>query len=183
MPATSDTAGTGGDPGADAEPPPRLSLEVIHDDGDWSAFPDVETAIRRCAAGIETHGNLIAGSAQACVALSSADVVRRLNREYRQKDKPTNVLSFPALDAAPAGFAGGAQSLGDVILAAEVVLAEAAENGVPPLHHLQHLVVHGLLHLMGYDHETDAQAAIMEGLETDILQQLGIADPYSQDLA
>ena len=104
--------------------------------------------------------------------------MRRLNLAYRGKDAPTNVLSFPF--QRPPGTAGDADAyLGDVVLAAETVRREAAERGIEPTHHLQHLVVHGLLHLLGYDHETDAAAEDMEGLETEILATIGIADPYA----
>jgi probable rRNA maturation factor len=75
------------------------------------------------------------------------------------------------------------RQLGDVVLAAEVVLAEAAEAGIRPLHHLQHLLAHGLLHLLGYAHETDDEAAEMERLEVEILGRIGVADPYSRHRA
>lgn len=97
--------------------------------------------------------------------------VRELNARFRGKDKPTNVLSFPA----PAGFH---ERLGDVALAYETVAAEAADQGKPLADHALHLIVHGLLHLQGYDHETEADAQEMEGEERRILARLGIADPY-----
>jgi probable rRNA maturation factor len=102
--------------------------------------------------------------------------LRALNRSYRGKDAATNVLSFP-FQPAPGGCA--VRHLGDVVLAAETVRKEAAEQGIPPAHHLQHLVVHGLLHLLGFDHDTDARAEAMERLEAQILVTLGIADPYA----
>ena len=97
-------------------------------------------------------------------------MVRNLNRDYRAKDKPTNVLSFPA----PHG-----PLLGDVIIAWETLLREAEEEGITPADHLAHLTIHGLLHLLGYDHETDAEAVAMESLETAILAGLGIKDPHA----
>jgi probable rRNA maturation factor len=102
----------------------------------------------------------------------------RLNAAYRGKDNPTNVLSFPA----PAGMAAdGPRALGDVVLALETLLDEAAAAGIPPAHHFQHLLIHGLLHLSGYDHEADAEAERMEALETALLARLGVPDPYAPD--
>ena len=115
------------------------------------------------------------------MVLGSDAMLRGLNRTYRGKDAPTNVLSFPFTPRGAADTADG-RYLGDVVLAAETVLREAAERGTAPAHHLQHLVVHGLLHLLGYDHETDTEAAEMERLETEILASLGIADPYADEV-
>jgi probable rRNA maturation factor len=137
-------------------------------------------AALEAAAAVARHPALTFAPASACVALSSAEAVRRLNRDYRHKDKATNVLSFPAPQH---GAPGEPRALGDVVLAAEVVRAEAENAGIAPRHHFQHLVVHGLLHLIGYDHEQDAEAAIMEGLETEVLRTLGIADPYARAAA
>jgi probable rRNA maturation factor len=114
----------------------------------------------------------------ACVLLSDASHVRRLNAEFRGKDKATNVLSFPA-SRAGATNSDEPASLGDIVLALDVVAQEAREQGVPVAHHLQHLVIHGLLHLLGFDHETGGDAGRMEELEIEILADLGIPDPYS----
>ena len=103
-----------------------------------------------------------------CLVLADDALQRRLNREYRGRDKPTNVLSF---DGAPA-------ALGDVVLALETIAAEAEAQGKPLADHVAHLVVHGVLHLLGYDHETQGQARSMERLEIEILAGLGIGDPY-----
>ena len=106
--------------------------------------------------------------------------MRRLNAAYRAKDTPTNVLSFPY--QAPPGSeedVEGARYLGDVVLAEETVAREAAERAIPPADHLQHLVVHGLLHLLGHDHAEDAEALRMEAIETAVLAGLGIADPHA----
>lgn len=175
MPAIFDAAGGACESESDAEPPLGLYLEIVHDAGDWSAFAQMDSAMQRAAAALERHPATRLASSRACVALSSADIVRRLNREFRGQDKPTNVLSFPA---AQVRAAGEPTQLGDVVLAAEVVLAEAAEAGIPPVHHLQHLLVHGLLHLLGFAHETDKEAGEMERLEVEILARIGVADPY-----
>src|SRR4029079_7926612 len=109
--------------------------------------------------------------------LASDALVRRLNRNYRGKDTATNVLSFP-FQRPPGAESEDRTYLGDVVLAAETVLMEADERGIERKHHLQHLVVHGLLHLLGYDHESDRGADEMERLEVDILATIGVGDPY-----
>jgi probable rRNA maturation factor len=98
--------------------------------------------------------------------------MKRLNHDWRGKDYATNVLSFPATGPA------AQQMLGDIAIGYGVVMKEAHDQGKPPLHHLQHLVVHGILHLLGYDHETEADAKRMEDRERRILKTLGIPDPY-----
>jgi probable rRNA maturation factor len=104
--------------------------------------------------------------------LTDDDMVRDLNARFREQDKPTNVLSFPA-PANPERF------LGDVALAYGVCAREAAEQGKPLAHHLQHLVAHGVLHLLGYDHIGDDEAEAMEDLERIVLAGLGVPDPYA----
>jgi len=108
---------------------------------------------------------------------------RQLNRTYRGKDKPTNVLSFPAGDMAGQGTAGSARrpqllELGDLAICAPVVAREAREQGKNPRAHWAHMVVHGVLHLLGYDHENDRDAEVMESREVKILSQFGYANPY-----
>ncbi|MDF1585361.1 rRNA maturation RNase YbeY [Marinimicrococcus flavescens] len=116
------------------------------------------------------------------ILLADDETVRALNRDYRGKDKPTNVLSFPAElevelpEEAPC-------LLGDIVLALETVREEAMREGKQAAHHLSHLVVHGTLHLLGHDHEEAEEAERMEALETQILAGLGIADPYAVDAA
>lgn len=111
------------------------------------------------------------------IVLADDAFVRELNRDYRHIDKPTNVLSFPAED----DDATGPRLLGDVVLAFETLLREAADEGKSALDHLAHLVVHGTLHLLGYDHEEAQEAEEMEALERKILAGLGIADPYQAE--
>jgi probable rRNA maturation factor len=113
------------------------------------------------------------GEEQGVAVLLTNDLaVHALNARFRDQDKPTNVLSFPA-STNPERF------LGDIALAFETCAREAAEQGKPLAHHLQHLTAHGVLHLLGYDHGTDAEAQAMEGLERTILAGLGIPDPYA----
>ena len=105
--------------------------------------------------------------------------IRAINAQWRGQDKPTNVLSFPAFPLAPGDMPG--PMLGDIILAQETLQREAAELGKPFDAHLTHLLVHGFLHLFGYDHMETDEAEEMEGLETRILGELGLSDPYGDD--
>ncbi len=134
----------------------------------WDAEPAAADTVR---AAIEAAAALVPAQGEVSVLLADDAAVRDLNRTWRKVDKPTNVLSFPA--AKP----GGAL-LGDIAIAFETVRREAAVERKAFLHHLAHLAVHGFLHLMGYDHETDSQADAMEGLERAALARLAIADPY-----
>ncbi|GBF59187.1 PhoH-like protein [Candidatus Phycosocius bacilliformis] len=118
-------------------------------------------------------------SVQSVAVLLTDDArVQALNAQWRQQDKPTNVLSFPAAESLSDISLAGEIGLGDIALAYETCAREAAEQGKSLKHHATHLLVHGLLHLLGYDHEADDDAAEMEGLEREILASLGIADPY-----
>ena len=109
---------------------------------------------------------------------------RGLNRDYRHKDSATNVLSFPNMDDEPGpGPADLPRLLGDVVLARETVAREAAEQGKTLADHTAHLLVHGVLHLAGFDHQDDEEAAEMEALERRVLGELGIADPYAPERA
>ena len=117
------------------------------------------------------------------VLLTGDDRVRDLNSQYRDKHKPTNVLSFPMADPDDlrgANVAGPELLLGDIILARGICEAEAAEKRISVEQHATHLVVHGTLHLLGYDHHDDAEAADMEAREIRALQRLGIANPYEE---
>lgn len=106
------------------------------------------------------------------------DDIRTVNEAWRGQDKATNVLSFPAFPLTPGGQPG--PMLGDIVLAEETLRREALDLGIPFDDHLTHLLVHGFLHLFGYDHMTEEEAAVMEGLETRILAELGLADPYRE---
>ncbi|HVP99003.1 MAG TPA: rRNA maturation RNase YbeY [Roseiarcus sp.] len=115
--------------------------------------------------------------AELALALGDDALLRRLNRDYRGYDKPTNVLSFSHV-ATPGAPAKAGRFLGDVAIARETLLAEAIAAGKPATHHLSHLIVHGVLHLLGYDHESADEARHMEALERKVLAGLGIPDPY-----
>jgi probable rRNA maturation factor len=118
------------------------------------------------------------GPVELGIVLADAVEQRRLNRDYRGHDVPTNVLAFPAWEPSARLPSGTPVLLGDVVLALEVLVWEAAERNKPLADHLQHLTVHGVLHLLGFDHVTGAEAAIMEALETSVLAELAVADPY-----
>ena len=135
--------------------------------------PRVRRAARAALAAVRRSGG---APLQVDVTLTGDAELKRLNARWRGKNKPTNVLSFPADTETRA--AGGARLLGDVIVAAGVAVAEARAERKSLDDHLDHLVVHGVLHLMGYDHEAVAQAREMEGLERRILAKLGVKDPY-----
>jgi probable rRNA maturation factor len=152
----------------------------VEDAGDWTWLTRASDLATAAAGALASHPRFAAANAaEACLALSDGATVRTLNRTYRGKDKPTNVLSFPASAGTAAGGKAAPCPLGDIVLAAETVRREAEEQGLSPEHHFQHLVVHGLLHLLGLDHETEAEAEAMEGLEIEILATLGIGDPYA----
>lgn len=161
-----------------SEPPqpviPRLiEVDVVEDDGDWSALADAQHIISQAAEAVARELGRGDGSGMVAVALSSDASVETLNGQFRGKAKPTNVLSFPAGEGAEDGFAG------DIIMACETVEREAREQGVPLAHHVQHLVVHGILHLFGYDHVLTGDAERMEAIEISILSKLGVANPYT----
>ena len=118
------------------------------------------------------------GTWELSILLTADAAIAELNRDWRGKDGPTNVLSFPSDDDAPAAD-GPPALLGDVIVAHETLVREAAAADIPFDDHLRHLVVHGVLHLLGYDHENDAEAEEMEARETEILAGLGVPDPYA----
>ena len=159
--------------GSDDEPgPSSIALLIAHDA--WNALGDVEQIIRRAHHAAAAKVAAIAGR-DVAILLTSDDAIASLNAQYRGQNKPTNVLSFPAPAVA---FAGEEQPLGDIAIAYETVMREAALEAKPPIFHLAHLTVHGLLHLAGFDHETDAEAEHMEAAEREILTSLGIPDPY-----
>ena len=145
-------------------------IEIEIEDAAWtSALPDAAAVAERAAtAALGT----VAGDV--VVLLTDDAAVQDLNARFRDRDRPTNVLSFPAADSA-------APHLGDLVLAFGVCAAEAAAQGKTLADHLSHLTVHGVLHLLGRDHEAEAEAEEMETEERTILASLGVADPYRAD--
>jgi probable rRNA maturation factor len=162
----------------DLEPPERFTVSLVEEAGDWNWLASPKDAVAETAAALAGHPSCKAArGCEASVVLGDDALLRALNRSYRGKDAPTNVLSFP-FQAPPGAVPSGL--LGDVVLAAETLGREAAEQEIPAEHHFRHLVAHGFLHLLGFDHETDADAAAMERVEAEILAVLGIPDPYVQ---
>jgi probable rRNA maturation factor len=149
---------------------------AVADDG-WHDNADPEPLIRAAADAVLVRAPGVTGDYEVSVLLADDAAVHALNRQWRGKDKPTNILSFPAARV-PGLPDGEARFLGDLVLARETVEREAGERGIAIADHLTHLTVHGMLHLLGYDHLTDTEAEAMEGLETAILASLGIDDPY-----
>jgi probable rRNA maturation factor len=146
----------------------------------WQGEPDAEAVIQRAVAAAAEIADAGIGEAELAVMLTDDAGIRTLNNNWRGIDKPTNVLSFPAL--APTGTGGpddAPRMLGDIAIAYETTRREADDEQKPFDHHLSHLAVHGFLHLIGYDHEKDHDAEKMESLEQEILAQLGIPDPYA----
>ena len=148
----------------------------------WQTEPGAEAVIQRAIATAAEMVDADIGEAELAVMLTDDAGIRTLNSNWRGVDKPTNVLSFPALQ--PTGRASGPddapRTLGDIAIAYETTRKEADDEQKPFDHHLSHLAVHGFLHLIGYDHEKDDDAETMEGLEREILSQLGIPDPYAE---
>ena len=149
-------------------------IDVIVEAPQWDTADGAESAVRRAlteaaiAIGADFRDRTLA------VLLTDDASIRRLNAQWRHIDEPTNVLSFPPAS----NQQGRVKSLGDIAIAYETTAREATEEGKPFADHLAHLAVHGFLHLLGHDHDTDAAAEQMEGLERVILARLGVPDPY-----
>ena len=157
-----------------------IDLDIMRGPGDWARVADLET-LAMCAveAAFAVAPEAPGSPVELSLLLSDDAGVRELNRAWRSLDTTTNVLSFPGSGAASPE---GVHHLGDIALAFETVAREAEAEGKSLADHVAHLIVHGVLHLLGRDHETDDEAEAMEALETAALASLGIADPY-RDMA
>jgi probable rRNA maturation factor len=154
-----------------------IDIDVVVDAGEWADEQELGAlAERAVAAACEELGLLGSHESELSLVFTDDAKIRTLNAAWRGVDKPTNVLSFPAFPASPDRPLP--PMLGDVVLAYETIAREAALEQKPVDHHLCHLIVHGLLHLLGYDHETGREAAAMESAERRILDRLAIPDPY-----
>lgn len=166
---------------ASADHAAAVLCEVVHNFPTWQELGPLDdpivSAVRAAAA--------VAGAqpGEIAVVLSGDEEVRRLNAQFRGVDAPTNVLSFPQDELPPEVAETGLRGWGDVVLAYETIMREAEEQQKPPLHHLCHLVVHGVLHLFGYTHDTVPTAEQMEALEIEALAKLGIPNPYADELS
>ena len=166
-----------------------MSLEIAMEaDAEWDSsegpdWAELAQAAARAAIAESRYPTLadIARPVELSVQLTGDEAVRALNAEWRGKDKPTNVLSFPLAEEdelAQADAEGPELLLGDIVLARGVCVAEAHDKAIPLTHHAAHLMVHGTLHLLGYDHGEEAEAEDMEARETRALARLGIPNPY-----
>ena len=166
-----------------------MLVDTVIEDDRWGAFGLEPLAERACRAAMDELGLGAEGFVLCLMGCDDARIAE-LNGDFRGKDKPTNVLSWPseergaeedgALPEAPeAGDADDPEELGDIAIAWETCACEAEDQGKSMVDHVTHLVVHGLLHLLGYDHIRERDAALMEGSEVRILARLGLSDPYS----
>lgn len=158
----------------------EVELDQTHDwdgDQDWQALANAAVGQAFVVAEYTPETRL-----SLSISLSTNDEVQKLNAQWREKDKPTNVLSFPMLEAEELGSLANTRDcevlLGDIILAHGVCEAEAEEKGIPLPQHVTHLIIHGTLHLLGFDHIDDADAEEMEALEVKALASLGLPNPY-----
>lgn len=157
----------------------QIDIAIL--DPRWSsALSNITTltqrAIDTCVSLLDEEGKAYLGFDELSLAFLDDDAVQALNKQYREKDKPTNVLSFPGTV-----IDGKCPMLGDVVLAFEAVTNEAVERNINLADHVTHLIVHGFYHLQGFDHQNDKEAAAMEGLEIRTLEVLGISNPYVKD--
>ena len=158
---------------AKAKRTPAIDIEI--QSPLWDQQPAAEQAVREAvaaAAALSTSGGEVS------ILLTDDSAVRVLNRDWRGIDKPTNVLSFPLGDPGPLGDPALPWLIGDIVIAYETLTRECADEDRDFLHHLAHLTVHGYLHLVGYDHQDDAQADEMEALESRIMTRMQLPDPW-----
>ncbi len=154
-----------------------VQIDITIEAGGWANEQMLhDLASRAVGSAIAELGVEADGASELSLLFTDDEHIRVLNRDWRGKDKPTNVLSFPAFEISPGDPLP--PMLGDIAIAFETVSSESALEGKPFEHHLNHLIVHGFLHLLGYDHETDEEAEQMEGVERRVLARLAIPDPY-----
>jgi probable rRNA maturation factor len=155
----------------------RITVDVRAEAGDWPTQSELRAvACRVVDAAVAALGQRTSGDGELSLLFTDDAHIRALNRRHRKIDRATNVLSFPA-PAPPDSRIGGL--LGDIVVASETLRREAESRGLTIEAHLAHLILHGFLHILGYDHGDEAEASAMERLETEILGDLGIADPYA----
>ena len=172
-----DTLGRPPAPEIDLSPIAAVEIDILIEAGDWPAETDLLALARRAIAAVFAETSTEAPATELSLVFTDDASIRALNAGWRDKDKPTNVLSFPAF---PPKLGGALPPmLGDIVLASETISREAALEEKPFEHHLTHLITHGLLHLLGHDHETEADAEAMELVERRALARLAIPDPYA----
>ncbi len=153
---------------------PSIEIQLADESADAPEPPDLRAWAEAALAAVGSDGD-----AGLTVRVAGEDEARALNRAFRGRDYPTNVLSFPLGEIAPEALTEVGGYLGDLVICAPVVRREAAEQGKPPRAHWTHMVVHGVLHLAGYDHQDEDEAMDMEAQERRILAGLGLPDPYA----
>jgi len=158
----------------------RVEIAIILQAGDWAEEVE-DTIVEAARAALDEVRDPEAAPAEMSIVLADDEIVRVLNRDYRGKDKPTNVLSFAFLDdeSDSSPDPDAPLMLGDIVLSLDTLTREAVEQHKSFSHHLTHLVIHGVLHLLGHDHVNDDEAERMEALETRILDRLDVPDPYA----
>lgn len=159
-----------------------IDVAVLKHHTSWDEVKNISEVVTEVIDASSSFTGLIPSNGEVCVSvvLASDDFVQDLNKQYRNKDKPTNVLSFANYnllegEELPSEFEC---ELGDIILAYETILKEAVEQGKSFMDHFKHLLIHGFLHLLGYDHDLEEKAVVMEAKEIAILANLGISTPY-----
>ncbi len=158
---------------------PEFAIDIDQRSPLWTAAGfDIEKTVYNAAAKALEFAGFDHPAAEISIVLTDDDFIRTLNRDYRGKDKATNVLSFPQLDGNGPALPGPV-TLGDIVIAFETVRTEAEDSGKGLHDHFVHMIVHGTLHLLGHDHEQDDEAAVMEALEIEILLALGVENPYT----
>jgi probable rRNA maturation factor len=158
--------------------PLAVEIDLLVEGGDWAPEGELEAMVHGAVEAVIAETGAIAPEGSELSVVFSDDAhIRELNAQWRGKDKPTNVLSFPAFP--PKLGAALPPLLGDIVLASETVIREAALEGKDVRHHITHLLIHGFLHLLGYDHETGEEAEEMEAVERRALARLAIPDPYA----
>lgn len=156
-----------------------MTVSIDVEDEAWLTLLGLEPLVHACVGAALAATDYADGTCEVAVLFTDDDAIAAINGEWRGQDKPTNVLSFPTPDDLPIPK-GEARPLGDIVLAHGVIAREADEQGKTLRDHTAHLIVHGTLHLLGFDHQNEAEAEEMEALETRILKGLGISDPYER---
>jgi len=154
-----------------------VEIDIVVAASEWDTIEDLEGLTNRCiVASLKNCLVVLAPECEIGVTYCDDDEIKKLNRHWRGKNAPTNVLSFPT-----PGLLEDKRLLGDIIIAYQTVMREAKEFGRPLTSYVGHMLIHGVLHLVGYDHETNAEAEIMEKLERQIALKTGLGDPYEND--
>jgi probable rRNA maturation factor len=154
-----------------------LEIDIVVAASEWDRIDDLEGLTNRCVAvSLENCLLALAPECEISVTYCDDDAIAQLNAQWRGKNAPTNVLSFPT-----PGLLEDRRLLGDIIIAYQTVTREAKEFGRPLPSYIGHMLIHGVLHLVGYDHETEAEAEIMENLERLIALKMGLGDPYESE--